>query len=70
VSVGIFDLQHVSNDAGSNNHEGIRTTSIACADTDGLLGFAVSSEQHYKDNNNSLRILAVMLWRGIKGKKK
>ncbi len=65
ASLEVSDLQHVSNDASGNNHNGITTTSIACADTDGILDFAMCSEQHYKDNKNSLRILAVMC-RGVK----
>ena len=60
VSIEVSDLQHVSIDAGGNNLEHITTTSIACVDTDSILVFSMSSEQHYKDNNNSLRILAVM----------
>ena len=33
--------------------------------TEGILDFGLSSEQHYKDNSNSLRVLAVMC-HGIK----
>ena len=33
----------VSNDASGNNHDGIKTTSIACADTDGILDFSMCS---------------------------
>jgi hypothetical protein len=65
ASLEVSDLQHVSNDASGNNHDGITTTSITYADPDGILDFAMCSEQLYKDNNNSLRILAVMC-HGIK----
>jgi hypothetical protein len=39
---------NVSNDASGNNHNGITTTSIGCADMDGILDFTMCSEQHYK----------------------
>jgi hypothetical protein len=48
------------------NHDGIANNSIPCADTVGIHGVGLSSEKHYKyNNNNSLRILAIMC-RGIK----
>jgi hypothetical protein len=43
--------------ASGDNHDGITYNSIPCVDTDGIIGVALSSEQHYKNNNNSLRIL-------------
>jgi hypothetical protein len=52
-------------EASRDNHDDITNNSVRCADTDGIIGFALSSEQHYKNNNNSLRILAVMC-RGVK----
>ena len=47
------------NYASGNNHSGITNNSVH-AHTDSILGFVLSSGQHYKDNNNSLRILAVL----------
>ena len=46
--------------ASGNDHGGITNISIPCANTDGSIGFVLSSEQHYKNNNTSLRILVVM----------
>jgi hypothetical protein len=46
--------------ASGNDHGGIANNSVPCADTVGIDGVLLSSEQHYKNGNNSLRILAVM----------
>jgi hypothetical protein len=52
-------------EASGDDHGGIANNSVPCADMVGINGVALSSEQHYKISNNSLRILAVMC-RGIK----
>ncbi len=46
--------------ASRDNHGGIANNSVPCADTVGINGVVLSSEQHYKNSNNSLRILVVM----------
>ena len=46
--------------ASGNDHGGITNNSVPCADTVGFDGVLLSSEQHYKNSNNSLRILAVL----------
>ncbi len=51
--------------ASGDDHGGIANNSVPCADTDNIIGVPLSSKQNYKNNNNSLRILAVMC-RGIK----
>jgi len=51
--------------ASGDDHGGITNNSVPCADMVGINGVALSSEQHYKNSNYSLRILAVMC-RGIK----
>ena len=52
-------------EASGDDHGGIANNSVPCANMDNIIGVALSSEQHYKNSNNSLRILAVMC-RGIK----
>jgi len=52
-------------EASGNDHGGIANNSVPCADMVGINGVALSSEQHYNNSNNSLRILVVMC-RGIK----
>ena len=52
-------------EASGDDHGGIANNSVPCADMVGINGVALSTEQHYKISNNSLRILAVMC-RGIK----
>ncbi len=51
--------------ASGNDYGGIAKKSIPHVDTDNIIGVALSSEQHYKNRNNFLRILVVMC-RGIK----
>jgi hypothetical protein len=55
---------HFSESSG-DDHGGIANNSVPCAESDKVIGLAPTSDQHYKNNNNSLRILAVMC-RGIK----
>ena len=50
VATTLTEASLESNDASGNNHGGITNNSVACADTDGILGFDMRSEQHYKDN--------------------
>ena len=45
--------------ASSDDHGGIANNSFPCADSDNIIGVVLSSEQHFKNNNNSLRILVV-----------
>ena len=52
-------------EASGEDHGGIANNSVPCAESDNIIGLAPSSDQHYKNNNNSLRMLAVMC-RGIK----
>jgi hypothetical protein len=51
--------------ASCHDHHGIANNFVPHADTVGIDGVPLSSEQHYKNSNNSLRILVVMC-RGIK----
>jgi hypothetical protein len=46
--------------ASGDDHGSITNNSVPCANTDNIIGLALSSDQHYKNNNNSLGILAVM----------
>ncbi len=46
--------------ASGNDHGGTANNSVPCADTDDIMGVVLSSEQHYRNSNNSLRILVVM----------
>ncbi len=52
-------------EASGDDHSDIANNSVPFADTVGVHSVLLSSEQHYKSSNNSLRILAVMC-RGIK----
>jgi hypothetical protein len=52
-------------EASGEDHGGIANNSVLRAESDKVIGLAPSSDQHYKNNNNSLRVLAVMC-RGIK----
>jgi len=52
-------------EASGDDHGGIANNSVPRADMVGINCVALSSEQHYKNSNNSLRILVVMC-RGIK----
>ena len=52
-------------EASGDDHSGITNNSVSRVDMVGINGVALSSEQHYKNSNYSLRILAVMC-RGIK----
>jgi hypothetical protein len=47
-------------EASGDDHSDIANNSVPCADTVGIHGVPLSSEQHYKNSNNSLRILVVM----------
>jgi hypothetical protein len=46
--------------ASGDDHGGIANNSVPHADMDNIIGVALSSKQHYKNSNNSLRIFAVM----------
>ena len=46
--------------ASCDDHDGIANNSVPRADRVGIDGVPLSSEKHYKNSNNSLRMLAVM----------
>ena len=46
--------------ASGDDHGGITNNFVPCADMVGINGVALSSEQHYKNSNDSLRISVVM----------
>ena len=54
------DLHQGSSDASGTNHDGAMATLFARLDAECTYDSGLSSEQHYKDNNNSLKKLAKM----------